>query len=147
MGIAAVFTKSRQPVCYINPLSSSRGSFSHRLLRRFLPEDRARYDIWLEWTMIKRSSKTTLLRKYSQMYNGLLTCVLFQSELPPCTCVISLNSMHACAVVCAYIYIWKSLPQELNICCTMCTLIARFMGPTWGQSGADGTQVGPMLAP
>ena len=27
------------------------------------------------------------------------------------------------------------------------TLIARFMGPTWGPSGADGTQVGPMLVP
>ena len=27
------------------------------------------------------------------------------------------------------------------------TLIARFMGPTWGPAGADRTQVGPMLAP
>ena len=27
------------------------------------------------------------------------------------------------------------------------TLIVRFMGPTWGPSGADRTQVGPMLAP
>ena len=27
------------------------------------------------------------------------------------------------------------------------TLIARFMGPTWGPSGADRTQVGPMSAP
>ena len=27
------------------------------------------------------------------------------------------------------------------------TLIARFMGPTWGPSGADRTQGGPMLAP
>ena len=27
------------------------------------------------------------------------------------------------------------------------TLIARFMGPTWGPSGAERTQVGPMLAP
>ena len=26
-------------------------------------------------------------------------------------------------------------------------LIARFMGPTWGPSGANRTQVGPMLAP
>ena len=41
----------------------------------------------------------------------------------------------------------------LNPCCAECilgnikTLIARFMGPTWGPSGADRTQVGPMLAP
>ena len=27
------------------------------------------------------------------------------------------------------------------------TLITRFMGPTWGPSGSDRTQVGPMLAP
>ena len=27
------------------------------------------------------------------------------------------------------------------------SLIGRFMGPTWGPSGADRTQVGPMLAP
>ena len=27
------------------------------------------------------------------------------------------------------------------------TLISRFMGPTWGPSGADRTQVGPILAP
>ena len=26
-------------------------------------------------------------------------------------------------------------------------LVARFIGPTWGPSGADRTQVGPMLAP
>ena len=29
---------------------------------------------------------------------------------------------------------------------TEAALIARFMGPTWGPSGADRTQVGPMLA-
>ena len=28
-----------------------------------------------------------------------------------------------------------------------CTLIARLIGPTWGLSGADRTQVGPMLVP
>ena len=27
------------------------------------------------------------------------------------------------------------------------TLIARYMGPTWGPSGADRAQMGPMLAP
>ena len=30
---------------------------------------------------------------------------------------------------------------------TAISLIARFMGPTWGSSGADRTQMGPMLAP
>ena len=30
---------------------------------------------------------------------------------------------------------------------TFISLIAMFMGPTWGPSGADRTQVGPMLTP
>ena len=32
-------------------------------------------------------------------------------------------------------------------CFSGVTLISRFMGPTWGPSGAKRTQVGPMLAP
>ena len=36
---------------------------------------------------------------------------------------------------------WNDLTPPLT------PLIARFMGPTWGPSGADRTQVGPMLAP
>ena len=32
-------------------------------------------------------------------------------------------------------------------CCTLVSLRARFMGSTWGPSGADRTQVGLMLAP
>ena len=34
-----------------------------------------------------------------------------------------------------------------SICIMTASLIARFMGPTWDPSGADWTQVGPMLAP
>ena len=36
---------------------------------------------------------------------------------------------------------WVQVPVVLA------SLIARFMGPTWGPSGADRTQVGPMLTP
>ena len=35
----------------------------------------------------------------------------------------------------------------LNFWRSSSALIARFMGPTWGPSGADKTHVGPMLAP
>ena len=41
------------------------------------------------------------------------------------------------------------LLSQDNVCdmpITLDILIARFMGPTWGPSGADRTQVGPMLA-
>ena len=37
--------------------------------------------------------------------------------------------------------------QACNLTTTNTHQIARFMGPTWGPSGADRTQVGPMLAP
>ena len=40
-----------------------------------------------------------------------------------------------CVVIAAYIVM------------TLMSPIARFMGPTWGPSGADRTKVGPMLAP
>ena len=42
-------------------------------------------------------------------------------------------------------YIHEPVPQLSSLEYT--TLIARYMGPTWGPSGADKTQVGPTLAP
>ena len=41
--------------------------------------------------------------------------------------------------------IWHKVMSGLAA--AMTSLIARFIGPTWGPSGADRTQVGPMLAP
>ena len=41
-------------------------------------------------------------------------------------------------------HLWSNLPCNEG---TVMSLTARFMGPTWGPSGADRTQVGPMLAP
>ena len=40
-----------------------------------------------------------------------------------------------------------SLCTSLSLFPTAITLIARFMGPTWDPSGADRTQVVPMVAP
>ena len=45
------------------------------------------------------------------------------------------------------------MPLTLTLCglygevVSISSLTARFIGPTWGPSGADRTQVGPMLAP
>ena len=47
--------------------------------------------------------------------------------------------------ICCICYIRKIITVPLCRCPSI-TLIARFMGPTWGPSGADRTQVGPMLA-
>ena len=49
-------------------------------------------------------------------------------------------------------FTWQILPPYsirtfLTFSKTITSLIARFMGPTWGPSGADRTQVGPTLAP
>ena len=56
-----------------------------------------------------------------------------------------------CCLPCSQINLQKT-KQKLCTCNgnkikRMATLIARFMGPTWGLSGADRTQLGPMLAP
>ena len=40
---------------------------------------------------------------------------------------------------------WSAMTTETFEAVT--PLIARFMGPTWGPSGAERTQVGPMVAP
>ena len=48
------------------------------------------------------------------------------------------------------IYISKKIVQNVhheNFRFSVITLIAWFMGRAWGPSGADRTQVGPMLAP
>ena len=46
---------------------------------------------------------------------------------------------------------WKRFPDywtfEESLVDFLTTLITRFMGPTWGPSGTDWSQVGPMLAP
>ena len=45
------------------------------------------------------------------------------------------------------IYLYLCSVLVIDVLHTITSLIARFMGPTWGPSGADRTQVGPKLAP
>ena len=46
-------------------------------------------------------------------------------------------------------WVWDPVwgPRYGILLCYWTPLIARFMGPTWGPSGADRTQVGPILGP
>ena len=44
-------------------------------------------------------------------------------------------------------YAWHLTRSFIQALCFTYSLIAWFMGPTWGPSGSDRTQVGPMLAP
>ena len=39
------------------------------------------------------------------------------------------------------------VPLAVSSLNNITSLIARFMGPTWGPSGTDSTQVGPLVAP
>ena len=50
-------------------------------------------------------------------------------------------------ITCGLTYKVKVIQLWLHNRTAKISLIARFMGPTWGPSGADRTQVGPMLAP
>ena len=59
-------------------------------------------------------------------------------------CLLIRKSHHCdCLFVTQLLWPLRMNLEEISIQ----TLIARFMGPTWGPSGADRTQVGPMLAP
>ena len=57
------------------------------------------------------------------------------SNMPPYK-YISIGTVYGCLLVPIVVYLNK-----------VRSLMARFMWPTWGPSGADRTQVGPMLAP
>ena len=75
----------------------------------------------------------------------------------PCKPIVtfSMNSginIYIISAPCLGGWLWKNvLPMKTAIDVAReeirTTLIARFMGSTWGPSGADRTQVGPMLAP
>ena len=75
---------------------------------------------------------TILIKTHSS--SAVYACCMVM--VPCCSVTIaSFNTSRACPY-----YRWFTL------CASLTALIARFMGPTWGPSGADRTQVGPMLA-
>ena len=52
-----------------------------------------------------------------------------------------------CFLVICFIIIFMESKLHLTMFLGLSPLVARFMWPTWDPSGADRTQVGPMLAP
>ena len=58
--------------------------------------------------------------------------------------VLQSTPVHVPILICAHM--WTPWHGSVPIECGK-ALIARLMGPTWGPSGADKTQVGPMLVP
>ena len=74
----------------------------------------------IQWQLSEGNFRRDISKPSITKINFKVTCLIFHSQLP--------------------------VANEIRGKCKA-TLIARFMGPTWGPSGADGTQVGPMLAP
>ena len=72
----------------------------------------------------------------------------------------AINSMRQCVNINTTVYLIVCLDTQTGVWCHLLSIhtsdgmlpskrtqLARFMGQTWGASGADRTQVGPMLAP
>ena len=71
----------------------------------------------------------------------LLTSVIRSLIMVIAKCKVWIENSFICMIV-----FFHFDARPCNVISVM-TLITRFMGPTWGPSGADRTQVGPMLAP
>ena len=88
---------------------------------------------WMVWPVNR------LITKVSRM--SIITTAYWHAYTPMILRRLSTTKKESiawCSVILAY---------GLSLMWVMSTMIARFMGPTWGPSGADRTQVGPMLAP
>ena len=91
------------------------------------------------------------------MLPGKLTLNTFEFKKYPlyfAPAVMFNNPVKACNLIWSFMarYVFRQFQLKLgsdsrNITVFKVNLIARFMGPTWGPSGADRTQVGLMLAP
>ena len=87
-----------------------------------------------EWQLIANTMRQSLA-----VLTG-TTCLIWNpSKSSVLTCLPFNLSRALCVATCPGEY---SNSKRITI-----SPIARFMGPTWGPSGADRTQVGPMLVP
>ena len=59
----------------------------------------------------------------------------------------SFSRHHCCCHCIIWVIFSSSLSESVSVLIWVTTLIAKFMGPTWGPSGTDRAQVGPILAP
>ena len=57
----------------------------------------------------------------------------------------TIDEIYQCLIFWLFVWTWQGTRLVVSVMVT--NLIARFMGPTWGPSGAYRPQVGPMLAP
>ena len=79
---------------------------------------------------------------YIYVYIYIYICIYITLKPTP-MCVCFYVYIH---IICGMVKKWWKYALVHVFFCDM-SLIARFMGPTWGPSGAGRTQVGPILAP
>ena len=99
----------------------------------------------INWVLVYFIKSTNCMLPYPQMSFWKKIISLFNVNFTiSMFCLLFLNNNQCLEGGCSYVpikvynthkYIWEE------------TMTVRFMGPTWGPSGADRTQVGPMFAP
>ena len=93
----------------------------------------------LRWVPLPRSHTHTHTHTHIKVSPQQQICVAAKMVASWNSCIMT-NSLWQRVFSHGSPLLWITLPVAMS-------LIARFMGPTWGLSGADRTQVGPMLAP
>ena len=89
-----------------------------------------------------------LIRYYVSTFE--FCCVLLTVSSLKYITKVNTREWYSCNISSNIIFVVRNIsPSSSDVDCylSLTTLIARFMGPTWGPSGADRAQVGPMLAP
>ena len=98
---------------------------------------------WFHWLVYWLFN---FVSRFTTINHPVVVLLNLNAEKLPSLAVSTSRHSFAFWILMSYIVMkLKSLDCCANLWIT--TLVARFMGPTWGPSGADRTQLGPMLAP
>ena len=105
----------------------------HILVKWHLPIETRLYVIWvIIWAHINSHKQCEKSIRFHLVLAGKMELIIHNHILLP----------HGWIIICE---LWLDVfGRKLTM---LISLIAKFMGPTWGPSGADRTQVGPMLVP
>ena len=104
--------------------------------------DKRPYPYTCTWGITAQYQKLTIYSSVIFMH------IFFTSLTSPTISIFSIMKHSWCIKRQRHRHTWaKQTSDRHQIYASVTTLIARFMGPTWGPSGADRTQGGPVLAP
>ena len=100
------------------------------------------YFIKRYYTFTLKGHACVARHKYSELILMQIRATLMQSNDVVHPCQPNENIGHMGSSWAGSAHVWMRTVKLASA-----SLIARFMGPTWGPSGSDKTLVGPMLAP